>query len=229
MKRNAAFLVIALFALIAAVVLCILLFTGDEKPDGPTKTGTVETSAPTAPPASAAPVTPAPPRDDPPGTQPAPATAAPATQTPTEASVFETREPLTTEEPEPTPEPILAVNTSGSFTSDTGTYLNLLVEWSAAGEGETVPLHVRFSAQSYSLYTVAAYGNLQLTVNGKNYYGDCPAINVSDKELTVTPLTEFTVEVPRGNLTISAVWHYKGSYSGKDLPTISASGEAFIG
>ena len=113
--------------------------------------------------------------------------------------------------------------------SDTGTYLNLLVKWSAQGTGETVPLRVELSAQSYSLFTMASYGNLELTVNGVTYRGNAPAISCDADDLTVTPLDSFSVMVPRGDVSISAVWHFKGSYSGQELDTISASAEVFIG
>jgi len=144
---------------------------------------------------------------------------------PTEEPVLETRPPLETD----TAGSPSGVDVGGSFASDTGTYLNLLVRWSAKGSGETVPLQVELCAESYSLYSVASYGNLELTVNGVKYRGDTPVINCEGKDLTVTPLDNFTVDVPRGDVSITAVWYFKGSYSGKELETITASADVYIG
>ena len=211
MKKSAAYIALLLVVVVIAAVLSIRVFTR-EKAEEPT------------PEPQAQQVLALPPVEEPgktvvtlPPEEPTP------TPEPTEEPVFETREPITTEPPEETeaPEP---VDVSGSFRSDTGTGLNLLVDWGARSTaGETVSLIVDFSAQSYSFYTSALYSSLELTVNGKTYSANSPAVSYDGSDLMTTPLATFTVEVPRGTTTLDAVWHYKGSYSGKELTDITAS------
>jgi len=218
-SNTSAYLVLLIILLIIIVVLCIILFGG--KKDAP----------PDATVPSAAPATPAPPRDTPPGSQPVQESETPVpgqTAQPPEPGTqppIETREPLETDEPSGAG----SVDVSGAFASDTGTYLNLLVKWTAKGAGDSVKLHAELYAQSYSLYTVAAYGNLELIVNGETFRGDCPIINCEGRELTETLLDSFDVEVPQGETSIAAVWHFKGSYSGKELESITASENVYIG
>ena len=212
MKRSAAYIALLLVVVVIAAVLSIRVFTR-EKAEEPTSTQQPQQQVLTLPPVEE------------PGktvvTMP-PATPTP-TPEPTEEPVFETREPITTEPPEETKPPI-PVDISGSFRSDTGTGLNLLVDWGARSTaGETVSLIVNFSAQSYSFYTSALYNSLELTVNGRTYSANSPAVSYDGSDLTTTPLTTFTVEVPRGTTTLDAVWHYKGSYSGVELSDITAS------
>ena len=60
--------------------------------------------------------------------------------------------------------------TQGSFQSNTGTYLDIVVNWSAVDNGAgSKTLNVDVSTLSYKLYTSADYNGVQLTVNGAVY------------------------------------------------------------
>ena len=62
------------------------------------------------------------------------------------------------------------VISSGSFASQTGTSLNLLVNWNAVADGfGQKTLYVTVSATSYSLYSAANPNTLELNVNGMSY------------------------------------------------------------
>ena len=209
MKKSAVYVALLLVIVIVVAVLCIRIFTKAPAPEIPEPVKTEATLPPV--------------QDDGPTVAPLPAPEKPAEpKAPRETEApFETRPPMEeTEEPEETPVPVEA---SGSFRSDTGTYLNLLVDWSAVSSGEnTVALTVKYSVQSYSIFTAASPGNLVLSVNGKTYTASCPAINYDGADLAVTPLATFNAEVPRGTVTLNAVWHFKGSYSGTELDDITA-------
>lgn len=157
---------------------------------------------------------------------------------PTQNVVIETKAPVTqaptvTQSPVNTPSPTVNVPTvsaSGSFSSDTETYLNLQVDWSAYNtDSGAVMLKVEVSAVSYSFYTSALYNSIEVTVNGTTYYANSPEVAYDGSELKITPMASFTVPVDTGNTDISVVWHYKGSYSGVELGDIKAEGTAWIG
>lgn len=211
MKRSSVFLVILLLVVVAAAVLSVKLFFGGS-PAETAPPQQVHTPVPDA--------TPAPEQTESPSAEPE--TPEP-TAAPTEKPVFETRPPVTEEPQEPD---MPAVDISGSARSNTGTGLNLVVNWSAAygTESETGTLTVRVSAESYSFFTSALYDAVELSVNGETYKAASGAVSYDGKDLITSPLAEFTVEVPRGTVSYAVTWHYKGSYSGVDLEDISAAG-----
>jgi len=119
------------------------------------------------------------------------------------------------------------VDVSGSFQSDSGTGLNLLVEWSAYSDAAGgYRMTVDVSAASYSFYTDALYNSIEITVGEERYALSSPQVRYDGTELAVTPLVSQTVNVSGGSVPISVVWNYKGSYSGVELESITASGTA---
>ena len=65
---------------------------------------------------------------------------------------------------------------SGSFTSNTGTQLNLLVNWLVQSDGYgQKTLYVDVNATSYSLYSNG--GGVELTVNGMVYTANASSVN----------------------------------------------------
>ena len=211
MKKSAVYIAVLLILLIVAVVLCLNALSRDKAVPDPDPTFTQQVSTetptqePTQPPEESERPSPIPMVTDPP---------------------IQTREPLQT--PEVTKEPV-KVDASGSFASDTGTNLNIMVEWHTytnnAGEAK---LTVDISVISYSFYTDSLYNAIELTVGGETYYFNSPAVSYGGSELAVTPMVSKTVDAPAGNTAISVVWNYKGSYSGVELEKISAAGTAYI-
>lgn len=218
MKKNTAFITILLIAVVVAAVLSIRLFVGQEAPE-PTPTQTIRppvTETP-APPVTETPVPPA-------GTETPVQTPEPTE--PQETPGIETRPPLETDPPE-TPEPI---SVSGSFRSDTGTWLNIVADWSAASDAEgKVQLTLTVSADHYSLFTGALASAVELNVNGEVYKASSAEIQYDGSARRVTPLASFTVEAPLGNVPVSVTWHYNGRYSGVELTDIVASDVLSIG
>ena len=215
MKRYTAYVTVALVMVLAVAAVSIRLFFREQKPPAPTEeppAATVtETETPPTP--TETPVdtpTPAPPLTPPVVTPPP---APPQTVAPTVP-------------PTPTLPPATA---SGSFSSATGTGLNLVADWRSYIDGSgNRKLRVDLSAQSYAFSTDALWNALELTVNGVTYSANSPAVNYTGDNLRNTPLASFTVDVPSGNVSLSAVWHYKGSYSGVELNDISAYTTEYI-
>ena len=180
--------------------------------------------------AATATVTPAPPREtEAPGQQADPAS-------PTAAPVVETRAPLETAPPtpaptpaptpQPTPKPTPApADASGSFSSNTGTGLNLKVDWKTfTGTDGKRKLQADVSIVSYSIFTSSQYRSITLKVGGGAWSADCPGISYDGKDQIVTKAATFTVDAPAPGTAASVEWYYGGSYSGKALDTITASG-----
>ena len=221
MKKNTTYITIILLAVLVAAVLSIRLFAQKETPKTPAETQQTQINPPvneTAPAAETDTPAPALPSDS------AAQLPEPAPPAPTEPPVFETRPPIDPAEETPAP-----VSASGSFRSDTGTYLNISVSWTArSDESGNVKLTADVSAEHYSLYTGALASAVELTVNGQTYTASSGEISYNGSAVASTPLARFTVDVPRGDVALSAVWHYNGSYSGVELETITAAGTAHI-
>lgn len=194
---------IALIVFITGAILCLRSILSDD----PEPTATPE-----------APIfTPAPAPTDTPEPTPTP------TPTPTPRPT-PTPTPAPTPAPTPTPEPAAV---SGSFRSDSGTKLNLLVTWSAyPSAGGGYRLEVDVNAESYSFSTDALYHSIAITIGDETYALNSPKVSYDGTDLAVTPLAAQTAEVPGGAVPISVVWNYKGSYSGVEIESITASGTA---
>ena len=211
MKKPAVFVFIFIIVLAAAVVISFLRLSDSfRKPE------------PTPPPAETgtAPVTEAPPVVETPD----------LTEEPTPEPTVEP-----TPEPTPTPPPTVppeqpAVLRSGSFRSETGTNLNLVVSWRTYSSGGGTKLDVEIGAESYSLFTSALPGSVTLTVNGSAYTLSSPDIAYDGQALTVTPLCSKTVDVTgTSDADISVSWSFRGSYGGVELEELNASSTVGIG
>ena len=120
-----------------------------------------------------------------------------------------------------------AVIASGSFTSNTGTQLNVQVNWSAqsGGAGQKT-LYVDVCANSYSLYSNG--GAVELTANGLVYAASAAPVNYGGKTPVTNRLASFAIQGVSGAVNLSAVWHFNGTYSGRAIGDIRASGIANV-
>ena len=116
---------------------------------------------------------------------------------------------------------------SGSFVSQTGTSLNMMVSWAVVAEGPgQKTLYVTVSALSYALHSGALYNTLQLTVNGMTYLATPAAVNYDGGTLTSNVLANFKIPNAVGPANISASWIFNGVIGGVAVNTITASGVA---
>lgn len=216
MKKSAWYVVLLLVILVAAVAVCIstLRSEGDGQPqDTPAPTVNAETPAPESP------------ENTPEETEGPKATETPQ---PTEVPVFETKEPIVNTTPVPEEKP--AANASGSFGSNTGTGLNMRVEWETynAADG-SAKLRVDVYATHYSFSTSALYNAVSITIGDRVYSVSSAEVSYDGDELAESLIATCTVDAPTGGVNIDVVWDYKGSYSGVELETIEAAGYAYIG
>ena len=117
---------------------------------------------------------------------------------------------------------------SGSFTSCTGTQLNILVNWTvrSVGNGKKT-LYVDVCSTSYSLYSNGG-GGVELTANGVYYASSAAAVNYGGNTLVINRLASFTIPGVSGAVTLNAAWHFNGTYSGVSIGAIRASGIAYV-
>jgi len=137
-----------------------------------------------------------------------------------------TKKPTPTAAPTPTPQ-LGTYIASGSFGSNTGTAVNLQVDWSSYddGSGHTI-ISLTGSLASYSLNVSSRYSGITVTFNGETSNFTTSAISVSESAHTVSRLFSGTITVPQGTSGAMQVsYAFKGSYGGVDLPTIDCSGE----
>lgn len=211
-NETKVYVAVLVLIFVAAIIISVArMGDGAAKPT-PEPTAPAET-APVATPGDT-PNTPDEPEDTPEPTQSVP-TPPPATPRP---------EPTPTPTPTPTPPPASDLG-SGSFSSNTGVGLDLVVDWSAGAGGEGAA-NVTFSVKlnSYSLYTDALPGALTLTVGSETYTFDTPKVSYDGHTQISTPFATKSVSIPAGSVSVSAQWYYRGTYSGKDIESITASG-----
>lgn len=237
--RISAFLFIVVFLLVVTIVVLILKSINNHKSDEPEQpvyqptqgeqipesdpNAIVETdpnvpavtytpvdTLPTAP-SSAPAVTQAPPPTQAPAPPqaPAPTRAPPPTTAPTAT-------PAPTQTPSYTP-----VNLgSGSFESETGTYLNIHADWSAKTVSSTqVEVTVKVYCDHYSLYTSKLYGAVGILLDGQYASLDSPAIEHDSNDLKHTELATrtFTIDLQEGQsrtFGLHVEWGYGGEYGG---------------
>ncbi len=189
-----------------------------------------EAAAPKEPQATQSPelhiVTPAP--EQPAELTPSPAPAPTAEPTPTPApSPTPTAEPTPSPTPEPTATPSYGtVIAQGTFSSDTGTAMNMNIEWVAYdnGSGNAV-IAVTGTVTSYSLQLTDIWQGAQIEFAEYSAAADTRSIFLEGDDRVESPLFYTTLTVPRGTAgDMTVTWRYGGSYSGVTLDTVTATG-----
>ncbi len=205
MKRQTAYIFIAIVIVLMMIAGVILWLTGDigggsDRPE--TSTAPAEESEPAVPVGTPSPT---------------PSAAPSASPKPT---------------PTPSPSPVQPSGEtvgSGSFDSDTGVGLNTRTVWTvtrAADGGYELTLSVY--ARSYSLGI--GQRSITVSVNGSASTALTRAFEVdSPNTQTETLIYTGTVPVDAGSVSVSIDWSYKGQYSGQDLDVISSQTTVQVG
>ena len=142
----------------------------------------------------------------------------------------ETAEPTPSPTPSPTPTPEPTPNlsaTSGSFESDTGTGLNIVVDWTLTPKSDgSATLSMKVSTESYSLYNNAAWHALSVQIGGQTWEFDTEAIEYAGPGLDTNELSTAQIELSGTSLpaTATVTWHFQGSYGGTELENVVATG-----
>jgi len=141
-----------------------------------------------------------------------------------------TPEPTATPAPSPEATPADDLIATGSFASDTGTALNLEVEWSSHNDGNgNAVIYLTGFLDSYSLQVGSRPYGVHVSFNGDSWTFAGEAINVADGHAQ-TLLFSDVVTVPLGSPdAMTVVYDFKGSYSGTELDTITAEGRVNTG
>ena len=142
-----------------------------------------------------------------------------------------TPEPVETQLfPDPPQQPAGSSLGAGSFSSDTGTGLNLRADWSAqtSGDGQA-QVTVSVSIVSYSLHLSALPGAVNLSLDGQYLSMDGPAVEYDGTGSITTGVgnRSFTVDLASGetrDLHLDVVWNFGGTYQEVELPAIECGG-----
>ena len=216
MRRSNIILLIILCLAVIGAIYAVFQLEKSNAPEAAALPAATATAAPTS--------TPSPEPTAAPTPEP---TAVPLpTSVPATAAVI-TPPPL----PTPTPEP--AYETSGSFRSDTGAWLNIVVKWRIEEDGEEKNIVLDAYAESYSL--IANGGtNLDFIVSSEVVHESSKAINVeSDHALVETQLGSATLPVESGKTAhVFVTWVFNGTYGSKngkvELGSITADADIYI-
>ena len=118
---------------------------------------------------------------------------------------------------------------SGSFMSNTGTSLNIVVNWYAGVDNfGNRGLMVVVGATSGNLMASAIANSVELNVNGMMYAASNNAINYMGGAMTTNTLATFTIPNVYGTVCITASWRFNGTYGGVPIGSIVASGYANV-
>ena len=179
--------------------------------------------------------------------EPASAGSASVTPIPTPSptpSPTPTPTPTPSPTPTPTPTPIPTATTepvqpvipqgevigSGSFTSDTGTPLNLRADWTATVlDSERVEVTVNVYLVSYQIEVRELYNAVNVSVGDQYASADSPAIKWENNTRLETLLasTVHTLSLPSGSsasFPLAAQYQFGGTYSKVELPVIECGG-----
>ena len=116
---------------------------------------------------------------------------------------------------------------SGSFTSSTGTQLNILVNWLVQSDGAgQKTMYVDVNSTSYSLYSNG--GAVELTVNGMLYTATASSVNYGGSSMVTNRLASFVIPGVSGAVSLNAAWHFNGTYSGVHIGAVRANGVANV-
>lgn len=135
-----------------------------------------------------------------------------ATEAPTEQG---------TAKPDSTPEGIKYLR------SDTGTQLNMILEYDVAkNDNGSYTVDATLKLESYSLNVTARGNSNYLKIGDENYYFATEAINYSGAEKTTFTLSShrFTVSGAEKEVPVYAIWYFNGTYNDAPLAAIVIDG-----
>lgn len=170
-------------------------------------------------------------------------TAAPADNNTPEPSIAPSAEPTPSAMPTaaPTPEPTddgkehtRTLSKSGSFTSDSKTQLNLVVDWSVTSKNDDELLvSVNVNVRHFALGIGRRNGTV--SVGNQTQSFQSPDFDVNDDmDYALTTRffsTSFVVPCAIGesvDLPVSVIWSFNGSYSGVEFKDITAAQDIHI-
>jgi hypothetical protein len=119
----------------------------------------------------------------------------------------------------------------GTFSSDTGTAMNMNVSWVAydTGDGSAI-VAITGTVTSYSLQVTTIYNGATIDFAGYTATCNTNPVQIEENNYTVSPLFYTTITVPKGTSgTMDVSWRFSGSYGGTALDTVTASDAVTVG
>jgi len=120
------------------------------------------------------------------------------------------------------------VVSSGSFSSYTGTGLDIVVQWTVGADmagGRELQAVVGTNSSNLSC---ASFGNgVTLNVGGMVYTAANNAIDYHGGGTVYNTLASFVVPIYPGTVQVTASWRFNGVYSGNNIGEITASGVVY--
>lgn len=115
---------------------------------------------------------------------------------------------------------------SGRFASDTGTGLELLVDWTTYTDDNGTDM-VRFdvSIESYSIYVGSRVNGLVITLGGETKKLNTGELIYESGPKKTFLLGSCTMELPSATAQAEVSWDFFGSYKNTPMNQITASGE----
>lgn len=152
----------------------------------------------------------------------------PATETTREETTELTEE--TTQATEETSQETMPITgeagNSGRFTSDTGTGLELLVDWTTyTDENGTDMVRFDISIESYSIYVGSRINGIVITMDGRTKKLDSGEITYASGPKKTFLLGSCTMEMLSATAHAEVSWDFFGSYKDTPMDQITASGE----
>ena len=209
MKKNSIYALIFIVLLIFVIVFCAVWFAKEDTQEADPQSANYEDAS------------------QPPEIQPDSVSDDPGESEAPEPEESPTAKPKETSTPTPSPSPEEPVKTSsGSFSSKTGTALNLVVNWTARTRptGE-IDITFDIGVSSYAFYTDSLPYSIELNVADTKYSLGSSAVGYDGQTQKTSALASYTATLPAGTETaeISVTWDYRGEYSGIEIDSISAS------
>ena len=133
-----------------------------------------------------------------------------------------------------TPEPAGTPLGGGTFSSNTGKWIDIDAIWNAeAVDVENVKVTVVVNLRSYRIQNGEKRNALEIAVGDDVTAMDVAGLNVEVNQETTTELGryDFTVKAPIGKVSVVPLtvnWKYGGTYSGAHLDVITAEGDMTI-
>lgn len=144
--------------------------------------------------------------------------------------------PEPTPAPTPTPIPVPAGTPlgNGTFSSNTGAWVDVDAVWRAETiDSQNIKVTVTANLRSYRIQLGAARNALEIKVGDQYTAMDVAGLNIeTDQEVTTELGTySFTCYAPAGQSTaldLDVIWHFGGVYSGIQMDTVTAGGKISI-
>ena len=143
----------------------------------------------------------------------------------TEPPAPETEATEATEAPTETTPPVdVDATNSGQFTSNTGTALELVVDWKTYTSSDGTKM-VRFdvSISCLGIHVGSRLDGLHITVDGVTKSFDCEGAD-ADGGRNTFPLGSYAMEMSGDSADVSVAWDFRGTYSGVQMEQVTATG-----